>query len=66
MAEGQLLFTLDFDRFNSIRGRDDLLELQEEFNSRNTPLSQSLLISQETEGTYWLLVDFESNKLLRY
>ena len=25
-------------------------------------LSQSLLISQETEGTYWLLVDFENQK----
>ena len=63
MAEGQLLFTLDFDRFDGIRRQNDLFELQEEFiNTRNTPLSQSLLISQETEGIYWLLVDFESRK----
>lgn len=62
MAEGQLLFTLDFDRYNSIRGGNNLLELQEEFNTKNTPLSQSLLISQETKNTYWLLVDFENGK----
>ena len=63
MAEGQLLFTLDFERFNSIRERNNLEELQEEFNTRNIPLSQSLLISQETESTYWMLVDFESKMI---
>ena len=62
MAEGQLLFTLDYELFNRIRGQSNLFELQEEFNGRHVLLSQSLLISQETEDTYWLLVDFENQK----
>ena len=60
MAEGQLLFTLDYEQFNGIRG--NLFNLREEFDRRNVSLSQSLLISQETQNTYWLLVDFENKK----
>ena len=62
MAEGQFLFDLDFDRFNEILGQNGLLKLQAEFNRRNTPLSQSLLISPETEGVYWFLADFENKR----
>ena len=62
MAEGQFLFDLDFDRFNEMQGQNGLFKLQAEFNRRNTPLSRSLLISQETEGVYWLLADFENKR----
>ena len=62
MAEEQWLFNLDYDEFNRIRGRDNLFELREEFNTRNAFLSQSLLISQETADSYWLLADFENQK----
>ena len=62
MVQGQLLFTLDYERFNRIRGQSNLFELQEEFNGRHVLLSQSLLISQETADSYWLLVDFEKQK----
>ena len=62
MTEGQLLFTLEYDQFNRIQGQEDLFELQEEFNTRNTPLSRSLLIFPVTDGARWLLVDFENQK----
>ena len=62
MAEGQMLFTLDYERFNEIRQQSNLFKLHEEFDRRNVSLSQSLLISQETQNTYWLLVDFENKK----
>ena len=62
MTEGQSLFTLDYEQFNRIRGASNLFELREEFNRGNDLLSQSLLISQETAGYYWLLVDFENQK----
>ncbi len=62
MAQGQLLFTLDYKQFNEIRGQANLFKLREEFNVRNTPLSRSLLIFQETQGVRWLLLDFEGDK----
>ena len=36
--------------------------LREEFNGRHILLSQSLLISEETADTHWLLADFEKQK----
>ena len=63
MAEGQLLFTLNYERFSEDWSQEILFYLQQEFDTKaNIPLSESLLISQETEGTYWLLVDFENQK----
>ena len=63
MTQGQWLFNLDYEEFNRIRGRNNFFELREEFNTRNAPLSQSLLISQVVDGTQWLLVDFENQKI---
>ncbi len=62
MTERQFLFKLDYDRFSSIWRQDNLFELREEFNRGNDLLSDSLLISQETSGSYWLLVDFENQR----
>ena len=62
MTEGQSLFTLDYERFNQIRGENNLFELRKEFNRGSDLLSQSLLISQETSDSYWLLVDFENQR----
>ena len=63
MAEGQFLFTLDYEQFTEDWSQEILFNLQREFDTKtNFSLSQSLLISQETEGTYWLLVDFENQK----
>ena len=62
MTEGQWLFNLDYEEFNRIRGRNNLFELREEFNTRNALLSQSLLISQEASDSHWLLADFENQK----
>ena len=61
MAEGQLLFPLDFEHFNRIREQNDLFELREEFNTRNILLSRSLIISQVSNGS-WSLIDFENQK----
>ena len=62
MAEGQILFRLGYEQFMGNWGQNILSFLQEEFDTRNNPLSRSLLFSEETEGTYWLLVDFENKK----
>ena len=63
MAEGQLLFTLDYDRFDRIRQEDNLFGLRREFDTKNAPLSLSLLISPAA-GTEisWLLTDFGNKK----
>ena len=63
MAAGQFLFTLDYEQFSEDWSQEILFNLQQEFDRKtNISLSQSLLISQETEDTYWLLVDFENQK----
>ena len=63
MTERQFLFTLDYTQFNEDWSQDIFFELQQEFQRKtNISFSQSLLISPETEDTYWLLVDFENQK----
>ena len=63
MTEGQFLFSLDYEQFRADWSQAILFKLQREFERKtNISLSQSLLISQETEGVYWLLVDFEKQK----
>lgn len=62
MAEGQFLFALDYTEFFEAWSQKDLPKLQQKFDTSPVNLSQSLLISEETEGTYWLLADFENRK----
>ncbi len=59
MAEGQFLFTLDYEQFMENWGESILRYLKEEFDRSKISLSRSLLLSTETENSYWLLVDFE-------
>ena len=63
MAEGQLLFTLDYDQFNEIRQQDNLFKLREEFETRNFSLSRSLIIAQANSIGRWSLIDFENQKI---
>jgi len=62
LAEGQLLFRFGYEQFMGNLGKNILSFLQEEFDRSRISLSRSLLISTETENTYWLLVDFENGK----
>ena len=63
MAEGRFLFTLDYEQFTEDWSQEILFKLQREFDTKtNFSLSRSLLISQETEDLYWLLVDFENQR----
>ena len=59
MAEGQLLFTLDYERFNAIRQQGNLFNLRDEFETRNLSLSHSLIIFKGATTDRWLLIDFE-------
>lgn len=62
MAEGQLLFTLDYEQFNEILSHQNWFNLQHEFERAGTPLSQSFLIWIGESGNTWLLADFETKK----
>ena len=62
MAEGQLLFSLDYKQFNQILSQQNWFNLQHEFKMADTPLSQSFLIWKGESGNTWLLVDFETKK----
>ena len=62
MAEGQFLFGLDYTEFYEAWSQKNLSKLQQKFDTSPVNLSQSLLISEETDGIYWLLVDFENEK----
>lgn len=62
MAEGQLLFTLDYEQFDEMLQEVTFLKLQEEFDRKNFPLSRSLIISQVSATISWLLIDFENQK----
>ena len=62
MAEGQFLFHLDYTEFYEVWSQKNLSKLQQKFDTSPVNLSESLLISEETEGTYWLLADFENKK----
>ena len=62
MAEKQILFRLSYEQSMGNWGKNILPYLQEEFDRSRISLSRSLLISTETENSYWLLVDFEHEK----
>ncbi len=62
MAEGQFLFDLDYTEFYEAWSQKNLSKLQQKFDTSPVNISRSLLISEETEGTYWLLADFENEK----
>ena len=63
MAEGQFLFTLDYEQFTEDWSQKILFKLQQEFDTKtNISLSRSLLISPETKGIYWLLIDFGNQR----
>ena len=66
MAEGQILFSLDAERFQIalnllISRRPNCFNLQHVFKTKGVSLSQSLLTWGEGSGT-WLLADFENQK----
>ena len=62
MAEGQFLFDLDYTEFYEAWSQKNLSKLQQKFDTSPVNISRSLLISEEDEGTYWLLADFENGK----
>ncbi len=62
MAEGQVLFTLDYERFNEILSQQNWFNLQHEFGTAGVSLSHSFLIWKGKSGNTWLLADFETKK----
>ena len=62
MAEGQSLFTLDYEQFNEILSHQNWFNLQHEFERAGTSLSQSFLIWKGESGSTWLLADFDAKK----
>ena len=67
MAEGQILFNLNLERFRTAlrslsSNNDNGYNLQSEFKKKGISLSQSLLIWQGESGNTWLLADFENEK----
>ena len=62
MAEGQFLFDWDYTEFYEAWSQKNLSKLQQKFDTSSVNISRSLLISEETEGTNWLLADFENEK----
>ena len=67
MAEGQILFSLDPERFRIAWDSLNLSypnssNLQREFRTKGISLSQSLLTWQGESGNTWLLADFENQK----
>ena len=60
MAEGKMLFSLDLKRFREIWDNNDWLNLQNEFKTKNVPLSNSLLKWEAEHILY--LADFENMK----
>ena len=60
MAERKMLFSLDLESFREIWDRNDWFNLQNEFKTKNIPLSDSLLKWQDENIPY--LADFENAK----
>ncbi len=60
MAERKKLFNLDLERFREIWDGNDWFNLQNEFKTKNIPLSESLLKWQDENIPY--LTDFENAK----
>lgn len=62
LEESIFLFDLDLSNFQNILGRKSWLKLQQEFETRQKPLSQSYLIWSDRSGEQWLLADFGNRK----
>ena len=65
MAERQIQFNLDWERFQTALSQlssSNSFNLQHEFKTKGSSLSQSLLTWQEESGNTWLLADFENKK----
>lgn len=64
MAQRELLFSWELESFKEIAEEDNLLRLHREFEMRQHPLSESLLIweSRGAAGS-WVLADFKSEKI---
>ena len=62
MAEGQILFSLDPERFQEVVDQHKWFDLQDEFKTRGVSLSQSLLIWEEESRSTWFLTDLENKK----
>ena len=67
MAEGKILFSLDWDRFQTTLSSlsstyPNVFILQNEFKTHGISLSQSLLIWNPESGRTWLLADFKNEK----
>lgn len=65
MAEGQIQFNLDRERFQTALTQlssSNSFNLQHEFKTKGISLSQSLLTWQGELGNTWLLADFENKK----
>ena len=65
MAEGKILFSLDWERFQTTLNQlssSNGFSLQHEFKTHGISLSQSLLIWNPESGRTWLLADFENEK----
>ncbi len=62
MAEGQVLFSLELDRFREALDSSHWFRLQHEFETKSVTLSKSLLVWSEESGRTWLLTDFENKK----
>ena len=65
MAERQIQFNLDWERFQTALSQlssSNSFNLQHEFKTKGSSLSQSLLTWQGESGNTWLLADFENKK----
>lgn len=66
MAERNLLFTWDLQSFDENKNAaHDLLSIRIEFERKNLPLSQSLLM-WEKDSEKWSLVDFKNKKVYHF
>ena len=66
MAERNLLFTWDLQSFDENKSdAHDLLSIRIEFERKNLPLSQSLLM-WEKDSEKWTLVDFKDKKVYHF
>ena len=66
MAERNLLFTWDLQSFDENKSdAHDLLSIRIEFERKNLPLSQSLLM-WEKDSEKWSLVDFKDKKVYHF
>ncbi|MCG9128574.1 hypothetical protein JT359_13325 [Candidatus Poribacteria bacterium] len=62
MTEGKSLFDWDYTEFIEVWSEKNITKFQQKFGTSPVSLSQSLLISEETSGSYWLISDFKNEK----